>query len=195
MPQNQCKEDQKSKVLFFPDPALPCRSFQDTLMSGRNAKCKYKSACKFQHRGDKSSLIDLYLELDRATGSIDICVYLITVEGLSDFLIHLQETRGIRVRLITHTDSAGDEEYKLKNQASDLQKAGIDVRINQNGSALMHNKFVIIDNKRVVLGSFNWTRNAILRNDEAVIVTSQADIVLPVVKKFKSLWKQMQIIT
>lgn len=176
--------------MFFPDSALPCWSFRDTLTSGRTIKCRFKSDCKYKHRGDKSSLIELYLELDRATESIDICVYLITVEGLSDFLKHLKE-RGVKIRIITHTASVADEEFKINNQASDLQKAGIEVKTNQIGGALMHNKFVIIDNRRVVLGSFNWTNNAILRNDEAIIVTSQKRIVLPLVEKFKSLWKQM----
>lgn len=159
-------------------------------MNMRTIKCKFKKGdCKYLHVGDKSSLKEVYLTLNEATRSIDICMYLITYRWLSEFLKHLKETRGVRVRIIT--DSAADDEFKINNQASDLQNSGIVVKTNQSAGALMHNKFVIIDNKTVVLGSFNWTNNAILRNDEAVIITSQKNIVLAFVDKFRTMWNQM----
>lgn len=155
---------------------------------GRIVKCRFRNDCKYAHYGDESSLMKVYLVLHEATKSIDLCMYLITQNALSDFLIHLKKYKGITVRIIT--DSAGDDEFKINNQASDLQKAGIIVKSNQSNGALMHNKFVIVDNKTVVFGSFNWTNNAILRNDEAIIVTSQKTIVSLFADKFQSLWKQ-----
>lgn len=175
----------------------------ETLMSSKTAKCRSRRRCKYLHRGDKSSLIELYLELNRATKSIDICMYLITIRFLAEFLVYLKEEKGIIVRVIT--DSAGHDEYKINNQAADLQKAGIAVRTKPNqptyqnesksGVSLMHNKFVVLDNKTVILGSFNWTMNATLNNDEAIIITSQKSIVFSFLDKFRSMWSEMRPVT
>ena len=36
----------------------------------------------------------------------------------------------------------------------------------------MHNKFCVIDNQKVLTGSYNWTTNAEARNDENVLVAT-----------------------
>jgi hypothetical protein len=42
---------------------------------------------------------------------------------------------------------------------------------------LMHNKFVIIDNNKLISGSYNWTYNAEHRNNENIIITSNPNMI------------------
>lgn len=67
--------------------------------------------------------------------------------------------------------------------------AGIAVRTD-NSSFFMHHKFVIIDNKRLLNGSFNWTRQAITGNQENLLVTSDSQLVCLYKEKFSELWRQ-----
>ena len=46
----------------------------------------------------------------------------------------------------------------------------IEFRVTRGG--FLHNKFCVIDNQKVLTGSYNWTTNAESRNDENVLVTT-----------------------
>lgn len=55
----------------------------------------------------------------------------------------------------------------MKQPGSDVQyfsDNGIEVEIDRNPDAHMHNKFVVIDQKILITGSFNWTVSAVNNN-------------------------------
>ena len=60
---------------------------------------------------------------------------------------------------------------EVRDVTQKLKQAGIEVHI-QKGSrgGILHNKFLVIDSTYVITGSFNWTNNATLRNDENFVV-------------------------
>lgn len=64
---------------------------------------------------------------------------------------------------------------------------GIQVRQN-NSSYLMHHKFIVIDGRLVITGSFNWTRQAIMGNSENLIVTDLRELVSSYLSEFEQLW-------
>lgn len=66
---------------------------------------------------------------------------------------------------------------------------GIAVRTD-NSSFYMHHKFVIIDNTRLLNGSFNWTRQAVTGNQENLLVTSDSQLVCLYKERFAKLWRQ-----
>ena len=41
---------------------------------------------------------------------------------------------------------------------------------------LLHDKFCVIDNQKVLTGSYNWTVNAECRNDENVLITADNEM-------------------
>ena len=160
------------KVLFFPDPALPCRHGQ---------KCKRKH-CDFSH--GKTSLTEFIRFLRCTKKTIDICVFTITCNDIANEILTLHRS-GKKVRIITDTQ-------QTTSQGSDIQqfrRAGIAVKEDHTPHH-MHHKFAIIDNVIVMTGSFNWTRAAVLNNKENVVITDVKPVVQAFRMEFSNLWKQ-----
>ena len=61
-------------------------------------------------------------------------------------------------------------------QCGPLSEAGLQVYVDGSEDALMHEKVIILDNKVVIAGSYNFTRSADKRNDEQVLVISGGDV-------------------
>ncbi|MDX2161737.1 MAG: phospholipase D-like domain-containing protein [bacterium] len=74
--------------------------------------------------------------------------------------------RGVRVRIVTDEDDGLNDEHTTLDQ---LVAAGIQV-VADPRSALMHNKFAIIDSAIVWTGSWNYTINDTYRNNNNAIV-------------------------
>ena len=53
----------------------------------------------------------------------------------------------------------------------------------------MHHKFAIAD-RQVMSGSFNWSRNAMLGNDENVMFIDKAQIADKYIDVFETLWSK-----
>lgn len=51
------------------------------------------------------------------------------------------------------------------SQVDELAVVGIPIRKNK-GHRQQHNKFAVFDDKRIVTGSYNWTKNAAKSNNE-----------------------------
>lgn len=115
--------------------------------------------------------IDLALAaaLDRAQTSIDIAAYEFNNPVLTQAVLNAR-ARGVRVRVVTdNEDGLGDANTTLRQ----LEAARIPIVTDQR-SALMHNKFVIIDSTEVWTGSWNYTINDTYRNNNnALVLRSQ----------------------
>jgi phosphatidylserine/phosphatidylglycerophosphate/cardiolipin synthase-like enzyme len=88
---------------------------------------------------------------------VDVAAYDLDAGPIVDALVELAE-RGIRVRVVTDSDNA------TLPSINRLQRAGIGV-VEDNRSALMHNKFIIIDGRFVWTGSMNLTSNGAYCNN------------------------------
>ncbi len=120
----------------------------------------------------------------QAKHSIDICVFTISDNMLSDAILAAQQ-RGIEVRIITDNDKTDD-------RGSDIDYlAEQNIAVREDASAYhMHHKFALIDKKVLVNGSFNWTRSASDYNQENIVVLHDANIVKTFVEKFEDLWSR-----
>ena len=110
--------------------------------------------------------------IDSAQRSIDIAAYEFNLPLLTDALIRAYR-RGVRVRMVTDDDAGLRATSATVGQ---LVAAGIPV-VDDARRALMHNKFVIIDDLFVWTGSWNFTENDTYRNNNNMIVLrSQAAV-------------------
>ena len=93
-------------------------------------------------------------------GTLDIAAYEFNNVMLTQAILNANE-RGVRVRIVTDDeDGIGDDETTI-NQFVD---AGIPV-VDDGRSALMHDKFMILDSTVVWTGSWNYTINDTYRNN------------------------------
>lgn len=53
---------------------------------------------------------------------------------------------------------------------------------------LMHNKYIIIDDERVITGSYNFTKGALNKNDENAVLLSDKNIVDQYVEHFNGMY-------
>lgn len=119
--------------------------------------------------------------LNETKKTLDVCMYMINSDIFTNALINAQK-RGVTVRLIVNEDN-DKSTWKLAIN-------GISKRSKQpnNFEYLMHHKFIIIDNKQIILGSLNWTVAGIRQNYENSFLTNQQEFINPFREEFQRLW-------
>jgi len=120
--------------------------------------------------------------INQAEAFINIAMYIFTDKEIALPLIKARE-RGVKVRLYLDKDQV---EYQY-SQSRFLVQKGIKTRISTN-NYIMHNKFVIIDNRILLTGSYNWTFSANNRNDENLMVIDDPEIIEIFQNQFEKLW-------
>ncbi|MCP4175679.1 MAG: DUF1669 domain-containing protein [Fuerstiella sp.] len=123
--------------------------------------------------------------LRTATSSVDICVFTITDDRITEEIIDAHG-RGLQVRVISDNDKAHDPGSDL----SRLQRHGLSVAYDQTANH-MHHKFAIFDGALVVSGSYNWTRSAADRNEENIVVNGDIRLISAFQRRFNELWNQL----
>lgn len=104
--------------------------------------------------------------LEEAQESIFFMAYTITYNEIGAVIIQ-QAQAGINVVGVM------DENQVTSGQGSEydaFMQAGLNVRVDGNPEGLMHHKVIIIDEKIVITGSFNFTASAEEDNDENVVI-------------------------
>jgi mitochondrial cardiolipin hydrolase len=124
--------------------------------------------------------------LKSATKDLKICMFTISDDPIAETVAGCHK-QGINVRIIT-------DDGKVFDKGSDiysLSRMGIKIKMDTYRS-LMHHKFVIIDNQKLLTGSYNWTRTGSDFNNENVLITDNNRIVKAYKKEFKRLWEEMK---
>jgi phosphatidylserine/phosphatidylglycerophosphate/cardiolipin synthase-like enzyme len=101
--------------------------------------------------------------IDGAHKSIRVAAYSFTSRPIGEALVSASRN-GIDVRVVLDKS-----QNCARSLAAFLKESGVPMRINSH-YAIMHNKFMIIDNNVLELGSFNYTEAAEERNAENVLV-------------------------
>ena len=73
-----------------------------------------------------------------------------------------------------------------------FQQAGLDVRLDGNLNGLMHHKVIIIDQKIVITGSYNFTAAAETTNDENVVIIFSPEVAAQYLQEFQRVYPQAQ---
>jgi len=160
-------------VIFFPDKGMPCRF----VLEGR--ECRRRD-CSYIH--SKTGLVELLQILNAARRYLDICVFTITCNEIAAAIIAAHR-RGVKVRVISDDDQSSTKGSDI----SELRQCGIPVRLD-NSEFHMHHKFALIDQHRLITGSFNWTRQAVTSNQENLVVLHSPDLISQFSAEFEKLW-------
>ena len=122
----------------------------------------------------------LVTAINQATSSIDMAIYELSLDNITESLLAAQQ-RNVYVRVFTDSDHLHWDAFVA------LRLAGIEVKGDER-SALMHNKFTIIDNKEVWTGSMNLTYYGAYRHNENLIQVSDTQVALNYTEEFSQLW-------
>ncbi len=87
--------------------------------------------------------------IDSARLTVDIAIYSLSLNSIRDALISAHN-RGVQVRMVMESDNLD------RTDPQKLKDAGIPI-LGDRREGLMHDKFVVIDNSEVWLGSMNFT--------------------------------------
>jgi phosphatidylserine/phosphatidylglycerophosphate/cardiolipin synthase-like enzyme len=108
------------------------------------------------------------MEIGAAKQNILVAMYSLTNSRIADALIAAAQ-RGVKVQIILDSGQAiGNTE---KAQLNKLRKAKIAYQISTL-SRTLHDKYTVIDNAKVLTGSFNWSNLADCCNAENMVVIS-----------------------
>lgn len=110
----------------------------------------------------------------------ELCIAMawFTSQNLMNELSSLKK-RGVNIKVIISDAKANNKsKYKLQNACNALKIAIMPKRSSKNNNYnkndnLMHNKYCIIDNKKVIDGSYNWSNNAKYNLEHVIIIESE----------------------
>ncbi|HOJ49235.1 MAG TPA: phospholipase D-like domain-containing protein [Spirochaetota bacterium] len=119
--------------------------------------------------------------INKAKKSLFIAAFALTHKGIIKKIKDLSEKIDVKIVLDRH---------QAKNENSIYQYPDLRKFITlYNGKGKMHHKFIIIDNKKVITGSFNFSKNATEKNDENIMVLTDNKIVDIFKKEFEKLFE------
>lgn len=119
-------------------------------------------------------------ELAHARREILVQAYSFTCPAIAASLI-AAKAKGVTVQILL--DRANEKE--TYSELGPIAEQGLDVRIDSQ-HAIAHNKIIIIDEKTVITGSFNFTRQAEIENAEnLLIIKGNPGLIAEYVKNFK----------
>jgi len=117
-----------------------------------------------------------------AKESLDIAIFELTHQKIVDAIV--QQSFKIKVRLIINRKMSKDNDKAIET----LRENKVFFRIGKQ-KGIMHNKFTILDGKRLETGSFNYTNAASHSNQENQIYLSTPSIVERYKERFQKMWE------
>ena len=153
---------------------------QSIFSETQDPKTRIKDAFFFPNPESEKRLIK-YLKL--AQKSLIVAVFTLTNDDLAKE-VRKAKARGVDVKIISDDDL-------LKMQGSDIRNMfneGIQVRVDLDPRAQMHHKFCVIDDYLLVTGSFNWTKQAVNKNQENLVVLDEPFLSQLYSKEFDRMW-------
>ncbi len=126
--------------------------------------------------------------IDAAADTLDIAAFELNSDPIQAAIARATD-RGVRVRIVA------DDEHGLYDSRNPhlhvLAQLGTEVR-DDGRSALMHNKFAIIDSVAVWTGSWNFTVNGTYRNNNNILVLESAAAVYAFQAEFDEMFERAE---
>ena len=124
-------------------------------------------------------------EVATARSELLVAAYLITRDNIVDALVRAAQ-RGVKVRL--KYDAGEESGDKMKAAIKKMDAKGVACEgIQLAAWTIMHHKFIVVDRKRVLTGSYNFTSSASRRNYENLVLIDSPRVAQAYAKEFESI--------
>jgi len=133
--------------------------------------------------------------------SILVCMFHIAAPAVSHPTYKILEAlvtahrAGVSIKVLLDNDKSTDP-YRssvINAPAKDfLEQQGISCRFDSEDT-LLHSKFVIIDNKLLILGSHNWTAGSYFHFDDLSIIVKSKALAKELATRFDQLWSNADL--
>ncbi|ADR36110.1 phospholipase D/Transphosphatidylase [Oceanithermus profundus DSM 14977] len=129
----------------------------------------------------EAALERIVRELDAAEREVWVAAFVLTHPRVLEAL-NAAARRGVEVRVLL-------ERRNLPDSREEALGPRVEVREDANPAA-MHLKTIVIDERTVVTGSFNFTRSAVSRNDENLLVLTHPQLARRYKEKVWQAWRR-----
>ena len=132
----------------------------------------------------------LKYHIDSSKNTIDMAIYgFENIPQIKEALINAQN-RGVKLRMVYDTDSDNNNYYRhTLDLANIVKNTNTDNKNQKTKSFIMHNKFIIFDNKRVYTGSANISPSDMSSYNSNVILFIKSDKIAEIyTKEFNQLY-------
>ena len=150
----------------------------------------------------------LVKQLNKARQRIDMALFVFSAQQLTNVLRE-QIEQGVEIRLVADPGFASrpfsevldllgvtlpDHTCKVEanNQPLDQALEGIGTPRLARGDKL-HHKFAVIDNRKVITGSFNWSPSAAHTNDETLLVIHSPKLAAHFNREMNRMWRSAEL--
>lgn len=129
-------------------------------------------------------------EMESTTSVLDLAIHEITSLDMAQALVKAKQ-RGVRVRVIADSKQANMKTSKITY----LIQQGILVKVlGGKEKGVMNHRFAILDGKRVLTGSFDWSEASLKWNYENILILHESEVVATYQKEFDRLWREKRVI-
>ena len=130
--------------------------------------------------------------LSTTSRSIDAALHRFNSQRLAKALVEAHQ-RGVQIRLMTDRSKFGESAATQRL----LSSSGFSVRVGagrEGNDSKMHHKFVVLDARLVITGSYNWTFASEERNHENVVLLRDPLVVETYIREFEALWEESEVV-
>ena len=120
--------------------------------------------------------------------TLDIAIFSLTLNSIAEAILEAYQ-RGIKVRMIADDECAKNKGSNVKLIAS----VGVPCKTD-NAIYHMHHKFAVLDESVVIMGSFNWTGQAVKYNQENIFFYEDKNIASQYAQEFERLWNSFNTV-
>lgn len=142
---------------------------------------RYPDTASYHYGGLDETLASA---IDAAEKSVDVAAYDFDLARVADALVRAHQ-RGVTVRVVAETD------YRDELGPQRLLKAKIPI-VFDDRDPFMHDKFVVIDERYVWTGSWNFTDNGTYRNNNNVVVVDSKALAKNYTTEFEEMFLDKQ---
>jgi len=129
-------------------------------------------------------------EMESTTSTLDLAIHEVTSLDMAQALVKAKQ-RGVKVRVIADSKQANIRTSKITY----LIQQGILVKVlGGKEKGVMNHRFVILDGKRILMGSFDWSEASLKWNYENMLMIQENEVVAAYQKEFDRLWREKRVI-